>query len=185
MVFGLALSIGAFSLINGIATNTHAVIYDIITFAFSFLILIYIWFRYSAILEIVKVETRFEADLNMLLLFLVIIEPYLFYLLRTGASDLLGFTSVLFAMDIAGTMFVLGAFYTIGIKDHKEANRETLRRYAYARNGLFATAIIFMVSALPMFSIEMRYVVWIVSLGVGLMFRRFRIFRKLGQRAIR
>jgi hypothetical protein len=112
-----------------------------------------------------------ETDLNIILLFLVIIEPYLFYLLRTGASDLQGLTSVLFALDIAGTMFALGAFYAIGIKDYR-GNKSVLVHYKYTRNGLVLTAAIFAISALPIFNIELKSAIWLISLGMGFVFRR-------------
>jgi hypothetical protein len=66
MVFGVALSLGSLTLINNIssATAPAAILSSIVTFAFSFVIIIYIWFRYTKALELMNVETRIEMDLK-------------------------------------------------------------------------------------------------------------------------
>jgi uncharacterized membrane protein len=179
IVFGLALSIGTLTLINNIATSDRSVISAIITFGFSFFVLILIWFRYNRILEIIKAETQFEINLNIIMLFLVVIEPYLFNLLHATTTAMLPFTSTLFALDIAGMMFVLGSLYSIAIKDYKAGDNRVIRYYNYRRNGLLLTGVVFLASLLPifwntsLFGYKLRFVIWALALlGLAVRGRR-------------
>ena len=175
MVFGVALSIGALTLINNISSiaNSGAIINNIITFAFSFLIIISIWFRYTKALALMKVETRIEINLNIVILFLVAVEPYLFYLLNIGTGSLVNFTSILYALDVAGLLIVLSIFYKIGIWSHKTENPEIKDYYGPVGNALLFSGILFLVSALPIFwginvfGFQLRFVIWIVALILG------------------
>ena len=178
MVFGLALSIGALTLISTASSSPHVVTGDIATFAFSFLILIYIWFRYTNVLEIIKVETNFEVNLNIVLLFLVVIEPYLFNLLHSSASADLGFTSALFGLDIAGMMLSLGFLYGVAISRARRTDRRAVAQYLVIRNGLLLIGVIFAFSTLPAFwdvallGYRLRFWAWVLSLVLFLLFRR-------------
>jgi hypothetical protein len=92
LVFGLALSIGAISLISNRPADAGELYRAIAGFGFSFLILIQIWFRFTEIMSVLPVETAGTRVLNTLLLFLVALEPYLFN--NLGASSLLGNSQV-------------------------------------------------------------------------------------------
>ena len=78
LIFGLALSIGALNLITSKPADTAALFGSIATFGFSFLILIFVWFRYTEIMSVLPVETTRTRALNTVMLFFVAIEPYLF-----------------------------------------------------------------------------------------------------------
>jgi|SRR6267378_4551260 len=68
LVFGLALSIGAIGLISNRPKNTEILVESIAGFGFSFLILISIWFRYTEVLSVIRVEmTRTRAPNTTLL----------------------------------------------------------------------------------------------------------------------
>src|SRR5216683_5236822 len=84
LIFGLALSIGALNLITSKPTDTSLLFGSIATFGFSFLILIFVWFRYSEIMSVLPVETTRTRALNTIMLFLVAIEPYLFNQISFG-----------------------------------------------------------------------------------------------------
>src|SRR6266702_7971682 len=64
LVFGLALSIGAISLISNKPTNPGYLYQAIAAFGFSFLILIQIWFRFTEIMSVLPVETTRTRILN-------------------------------------------------------------------------------------------------------------------------
>ena len=86
MVFGLALLVGAITLVGSAPNNVTGLFNDITTFAFSFLILISVWMRYTKIMSVLPLENRWTISLNTLL-FSVSIEPFLFNLfLHTNAS---------------------------------------------------------------------------------------------------
>jgi uncharacterized membrane protein len=80
LIFGLALSIGALTLISNVNSFTTAsqLLGAISDFAFSFLILIGIWMRYTRIMSVLPLENRWTVSLNTALLFFVSIEPFLF-----------------------------------------------------------------------------------------------------------
>lgn len=187
MIFGLALSIGALTLINTVETNSQLVVSSILTFAYSFLIIIFVWLRYTRILEIIKVETSLELNLNILLLFLVAIEPYLFNLLHSGTANLLNFNSAVFGLDLGLMLTVMGILYSIAIITHKEMEKDTRSGYRYGGNGLFISGIIILISAFPPFwsitvhGINLRFILWGVALLVGTLFRRFKRSKKLAK----
>src|SRR6184192_2868949 len=86
LIFGLALSIGALNLIASKPPDTPALLGNIATFGFSFLVLILVWFRYTEIMSVLSVETTRTRALNTIMLFLVAIEPYLFNQLSFGLN---------------------------------------------------------------------------------------------------
>lgn len=172
IVFGIALSIGTFTFI---AADTGLVLANIVTFAFSFLVLIYIWLRYTKILDIIRVETTFELLLNILLLFFVIIEPYLFNQVQISAlpaatSAVLGGTSFLFGLDIAGLMFVLAAIYVLGLRNYRDVRKDIVAHYNHIRNALLIIGTLFVIADLPFFWVpyhtayQPRFVIWGLSI---------------------
>lgn len=179
IVFGIALSIGTFTFI---VSDTKLVTSNIITFAFSFIILIYIWLRYTKVLEVMKVETNLELLLNMVMLFLIVIEPYLFNLVQVSALSVnpmnsLDFTSYLFSLDIAGLMFVLGAIYILAVRDYRDVRREVIGHYDHIRNSLLIIGAMFIISALPefwgvsVFGVEFRFFLWALSVVAAITLR--------------
>jgi hypothetical protein len=174
MVFGLALSIGALLLaISGIGSAAQ-IESNLVTFGFSFLILIYVWMRYTAIVadlpEKVR-ERRMTTYITAALLFLVAVEPYLFNILHTiTISSVLGFASAVYALDIGLIMLILSSLINTLIKcDVKSNNKLTIsRRYIYIRSGTLSIAVIMLVSALPifwqteLFGIHTRFLMWVV-----------------------
>ncbi len=183
IVFGIALSIGTFTFITN---DSRLLGINLLTFAFSFIILIYIWLRYTKILELIKVETNLEMLLNIVMLFLVIVEPYLFNQVQVNAFPLgtysaLQYTSFLFGADIAALMFTLALIYILGLNDYKELDRNIVARYDYIRNDLLVTGAIFVISDLSfvwnhfLFGIQIRFVFWFIAAFVAVVLRKIRI----------
>jgi uncharacterized membrane protein len=180
LVFGLALSIGAIGLINNKPTDTKSLIVSVGGFGFSFLILISIWFRYTEVMSILRVEVARTRILNTTLLFLVAIEPYLFNLLNFdgpfAAGSLGDAASVGFAVDL-GTIYAIMASFTsiLGKEGGGLATPYLVKKYRHIRNLEIAVALIFLVSALPEFWIlnlpggfvggggPLRYYTWLVT----------------------
>jgi uncharacterized membrane protein len=113
MIFGLALSVGAITLVSSPPTDVPSIYGDLGTFGFSFLILITIWLRYTRIMSVLPLESQRVIVLNIILLFLVSVEPFLFNILRNppsvinaGAYD--DATSMLYALDLGAMMVILG-----------------------------------------------------------------------------
>ena len=175
LIFGLALSIGAVQLVTSPPTNPGDLTNDIVTFGFSFLILIGVWNRYTATTSVMPVETRLMVRLNMLLLFLVAIEPFLFeVLVSRGFGDPTGvMASLYYGLDI-GTMNLVMAYFThlLAQEERKLIPREMIGRYKAVRDNLVLVAAIFLVSDLPIFGAiyvlgePLRVILWLLVLPI-------------------
>ena len=130
---------------------------DLAGFGFSFLILISIWFLYTNIMSVLPVETSGTMFLNVMMLFLVSIEPYLLSLLVLGSFQAPGvavliLASEAYALDLAGLTAIMGLLaHQLTIEDRKLVEPELVSRYRRIRNVQYFAAILFAVSALPPF----------------------------------
>ncbi|MEM0201070.1 MAG: TMEM175 family protein [Candidatus Micrarchaeaceae archaeon] len=165
LIFGLALSIGAVLLASNAITNTSQLISNLFSYGFGFFILVFVWFRYTAIISRIKFSTRSIVFLNLLLLFFVTLEPYLFNIMKSSISMLLLNTvSSLFAFDMGAIMLILAVLTFIVIKQ-KAISR--LNHYIQLVTANVIVAIIFFISMLPyfwntlIFGLEARFFVWI------------------------
>ena len=104
LIFGLALSIGAIQFVGNLPSALQGLNLDLIEFGFSFLILINVWNRYTTTMSVMPVETPALVRLNMVLLFLVAIEPFLLDVMFVqGFSRDVGVTaSVYYGLDTGG-----------------------------------------------------------------------------------
>ena len=173
LIFGLALSIGALTLIGQAPSSFQNLVESIVYYAFSFLILISVWYGYTRIMSNVRIETRREVELNILLLFLVSTEPFLFNELNSSTLPI-QYVSILYALDLGG-LFAIQALLANSILADKKRPEELLRRYAAMRNAQIVGAAIFFISVLPFFwslaipitsksSIPLRFILWIAPL---------------------
>lgn len=152
LVFGVALSIGALTLIGQQARDyPHLLIY-IIEYGFSFIILFEVWRAYSQLMTVIAIDTLGLLYANVALLFLVTIEPFLYNTLFINIySEMVNRASILYALDIAG-MFLILAFFSHVIVNKKEVTDENeLWRFKFRRATFFAVAAIFTISCLPVF----------------------------------
>jgi uncharacterized membrane protein len=181
LVFGLALSIGAIVLVTQTAPKDSGdVISSLIEFGFSFLVLIRVWTRYTKIMGELPFDTDYTRNLNLVLLFLVSIEPYLFYLLFGSlgrhptillSSD---FTTAIYALDLAGLFSVLGFMtYLLAQEEKTQHVPELVRNFRFSANTQVAAAALFLVSADGFFwrvapgGIPLRFWFWAVALVIG------------------
>jgi len=182
LIFGLALSISALTLIGHQPSNAAEFFTSLALYGFSFLILISVWRIYSSITSILPSETSFLAGLNYLLLFSVSIEPYLFNELfaSTSFSDII---NNVYAYDLAVLFFILAAFnHALASEERNLVAKNLLRTYGLSRNLCLLVACIFVISTVPplgstsVFSyvyggvnvtISVRSVLWIASLLIG------------------
>jgi uncharacterized membrane protein len=189
LIFGLALSIGALSLLGKMPSTSLEIRNDILGFAFSFLILISVWVSYSNIMSVHPMETRRAFILNVIMLFLVAIEPYLFYLVSSFdhviKNDLLDHASTFYALDMAGLMAIL-AFFTheLTIVKKQLVSPELVGNYKRGRNSLLISAALFTVTAIPQFwsweilKTPLRFYLWSVPLAVFWIRRAFERVEK-------
>ncbi len=192
LIFGLALSIGSVSLLSKPPSSPADVITDLAGFGFSFLILISIWIRYTNIMSVLPVETSGTMYLNVVLLFLVSIEPYLLSLLLIGSFQVSGvavliLVSEAYALDLAGLTSIMGLLaHQLTIEERKLVKPELMSQYRRTRNVQFLAAFLFAVSALPPFwsweilGTRARFLFWYATLVVLWMSRLSSKSRKAG-----
>ena len=180
LIFGLALSIGAISLLGGRPTNLPDLVGSILGFGWAFFILALIWVRYTRIMSVLPIETGTMVGANLLLLFLVSIEPYLYNLITNsfvlpGASLDSGITTSLYAADM-GAIFLVTAYF-LGELTKEERNllpKELLRGYRLMTYATIGTGALFLVSIFPVFwslsilGLQTRFILWMGTFFVML-----------------
>ena len=174
-IFGLAVAIGTLSLITRVPIKPFGMLIDIAEFGFSFLILISVWLGYWNITSALPLEDSTVVILNVALLFLVAIEPYLFYLNITfdllAHELLLNYASMLYALDMTGLMVILALFtHQLAREERGLVPKESLARYKRVRNTLFISAALFLITILPIFwtfklwDVPLRFYFWFIPL---------------------
>ena len=173
LIFGLALSIGAVQLVTNLPTNPGDLTNDIYTFGFSFLILINVWNRYTATTSVMPVETPLMVRLNMALLFLVALEPFLFeVMIVNGFSKAVGAeASLYYGIDIGAMNLVLAYFsHLLAQEERNLIPREMIGRYKATRDNLILGAAIFLAADFPLYAavdvggLPLRVILWILVL---------------------
>jgi len=187
LIFGLALSVGSLALVSSLPTNEGALIQDIGTFAFTFLILISVWFDYTRIMSVMPINEQRTVTLNTVLLFTVSLEPFLFILLKSpsNSSPFFLFVSQVYAVDLGTMMAVLASFAgTLAVdlkirldpKVRASFRRESLLRFVSAGVFLLSVAPVFgtTVVTIGAFQEPLRIIMWFVPLAFAVSTRRRR-----------
>jgi len=166
MVFGLALSIGAVTLVGQAPVTSQDFLVSLAYYMLSFLIVIRVWLSYTSILSTMPVETQGLMDLNVLLLFTVSIEPYIFREVLISSGDLWSTTSAVFSLDLAAMFAVLAVFaHYLGDEDRKLVPESLFAKHRRNRNYLLLTTAVLLVSLIPIFG---TLTVFSVQLGTSL-----------------
>ncbi|MDA4116965.1 MAG: TMEM175 family protein [Thaumarchaeota archaeon] len=178
LVFGLALSIGSIILVGKLPQNGQDLAVNVLLFGFSFLIIVMTWLGYSRTMTILPVEVPFALFLNIVLLFCVAIEPYLFYVVQSAQTlGVLDAGSVAYALDVGPMFLVLSALCFLLLKEERvrlsdrRVHPAVLARF---RRFMFAQLIvgaIFVASALPVFWVNtpigfLRFDLWYSSFTI-------------------
>ena len=177
IIFGLALSIGSLILIQSQVLTWQDFVWNVLLFGFSFLVIALVWLLFSQTISALPSDIPSAMFLNFVLFFCVALEPYLFYMLMNGATqDLLGFTSVGYALDVGFMFVILAVLASFVLKQERadgEGQRprlhpEVLQRFKHMRIAEYAVGALFLVSAAPIFWVptqigHLRFVLWYSS----------------------
>jgi uncharacterized membrane protein len=178
LVFGLSLGLGSLSLVVSPPTSISEINNHIVVFVLSFLILITIWINYTSSMSVLPVQTRSVIVLNVILLLLVALIPFLLNAVALSnnsipvASQLAirNYASTLFTLDLFGLLLILGLFYQmLAYNEAKLPASPLLKLYKHGRNILFICAGIMLISGAPVFSYvilgnQVRVYLWYVPI---------------------
>src|SRR6266702_163839 len=184
LIYGLSLSIGAISLVitNAQSSTVSDINRNVLEFLFVFLLLITSWIIYTSDMSVLPIETRLVTFLNVVLLILVAIFPYLFdQVVSTFNPDSVQeYASILFTADLAGTLVIMASFaHIIAREEEHLVDGEIMIRFRTARNRMSVLTVVVLLSlAAPwdwlFLGVHVRLLVWyvpIVSFWVNRMAR--------------
>jgi uncharacterized membrane protein len=187
LVFGLALSIGSIVLISKLPQTPTDLVTGVAIFGFSFLLVVWIWSSYTAVMTALPLEVRGTYVLNVMLLFCVAVEPYLFFVQEEAKPPFLAFAAASYALDVGAMLFILAGLDRILLSEERRGGLADLpparlRRFRWSVAALSIGGVVFVASALPIFwtpvplgeylRFDMWYVVIVVLLVVPRLGRR-------------
>jgi hypothetical protein len=185
LIFGLSLSIGSIALIANPPNNTGEITSHILAFAYTFFVLITAWLIYTTYMSVLPIETRVVTFLNVGLLLLVAIVPYLLNgvevvnpkLLPVAVEEIQNYSSTLFALDLGGILIILAAFaHVISLDEKKLVAPELVKLFRNGRNRMIILATLTLISVAPqfwewmLFGVPIRLFLWyppLISYWVG------------------
>src|SRR5437016_2339759 len=183
--FGLSLSIGSIALIANPPKSTGEITTHILAFAYTFFVLITAWLIYTTYMSVLPIETRTVTFLNLGLLLLVAIVPYLLngvevvnpVLTLYEVSAIQNYSSTLFALDLGGILLILATFaHVISLEKKKLVAPELVTLFRSGRNRMAILAVLTLISVAPEFwewtllGIPIRLYLWyppLISYWVG------------------
>ena len=185
LIFGLSLSIGSIALIANPPKSAGEITTHILAFAYTFFVLITAWLIYTTYMSVLPVETQTVALLNVGLLLLVAIVPYLLNgvevanpaLTSDEISMIQNYSSTLFALDLGGILLILATFaHVISLEKKKLVAPELVTLFRSGRNRMAILAVLTLISVAPEFwewtllGIPIRLYLWyppLISYWVG------------------
>ena len=114
-------------------------------------------------MSLLPADTNTLVNLNILLLFMVSIEPYLFnYLLGAATVEMAQNVSVVYAFDLGG-LFLIQSFFANSLVPQKKRglSKKLVREYNFRRYNLLTGALLFFISTIPAFW------TWSIPLGTN------------------
>ncbi len=179
LIFGLSLSIGAIALIASPPATTAEINNRIFAFIFTFLILITAWITYTTFMSVLPVETRFVTFLNVAMLLLVALVPYLLNSVElvnpslngAEASAIGDYSSTLFALDLSGILVIFATFaHVISLEEKKLVAPQLVALFRSGRNRMIFLAGLTAISIAPPFwevtflGVHARIYMWFLPL---------------------
>jgi hypothetical protein len=135
-------------------------------------------------MSVLPMETTTTRFLNVVMLFSVSLEPYLFNLVslfgHAGETEVVESASLLYALDMAALMVILGFFtHELAKEERQLISVGLLKPYKKIRNLMLITAGLFVLTMVPQFwswriqDVPLRFYLWIAPLAVFWVGRTF------------
>jgi uncharacterized membrane protein len=173
LMFGLALTLGALTLVKPLHDDFGELLRTLLQFALSFFVIIWIWSVYN--FTVAKVETTWRPlfALNIALLFLIVIEPFLLSISGTVAG------AAVYAMDLGTTMIILLLLNEALLRQIPSGDEAEVARLKRNRLSLLIGGTVFFASIIPGFIPELRSqgvqsLMWLAVLVFAVIFRSSR-----------
>jgi uncharacterized membrane protein len=115
-LFGLALGLGAFSLTSFPLRELVDVVDAILFFGVTYIFIVVAWIILSQFYEELPLTGTKVARLDMLIIFLVILAPFLMRTLWTPSLQSIG--SIFFSMEMSVIFMALGVMYQVYVGRH-------------------------------------------------------------------
>jgi uncharacterized membrane protein len=172
LIFGLSLAIDSIALLPTAATQPADMNNRILIFAFAFLFLITAWLIYTTYMSVLPVDTLSVTFLNVALLLLVALIPYLLNNVVLGDNPAIrDYSSDLFGLDLTGILAILAILAHIHQRRGTGIRRSRGRRsVSDGRNRMAILAVLMAVSVAPPFwqwaiaGVPTRILLWTVPL---------------------
>lgn len=189
LIFGVSLGIAAVVLVAVPPSSPGDINSHISAFVFTFLIIITAWIVYTTDMSVLPVETRVVTFLNVVLLLLVALLPYLLNgielvnpsLTSDQSSAIRDYSSTLFAFDLTTILLILAGFaHVISLEEKKLVDSDLAVLFRNGRNRMLVLAVVMGFTALPvfwqlsLFGTPLRLYLWylpLISYWVGRAFR--------------
>jgi len=172
LIFGLSLAIDAIALLPTSATTPSDMNSRILIFSFAFLFLITAWLLYTTYMSVLPVDVSSVTFLNVALLLLVALIPYLLNSVVLGDNaSIRDYSSSLFALDLSGILAILAIFaHILGVEDNRLVPQAAAKLFRNGRNRMAVLAILMAVSIAPPFweaaflGVQVRIYLWTLPL---------------------
>ena len=143
----------------------------ILGFAFAFLFVITSWLIYTTYASVLPLDANLVTLLNMGLLLLVALVPYLLNSVIIGGDTIGAYSSTLFALDLTGILVILAIFaHILGREDNHLVPHATMPGFRRGRDRMAVLAVLMVASIAPPFwdlhvaGIPLRMILWTVPL---------------------
>ena len=139
-------------------------------------------------MALLRIESGRLLALNVFLLFLVTIEPFLFNQLFVNDAALVESVSVMYALNLGGLYLIL-AFFAHAIYSNKSNPPDAVRTFKLKRNAFLISCVFFFGSIFPIFwnisipitgdiGVPLRLVFWLFPIALPSIRRAWDRFRK-------
>jgi uncharacterized membrane protein len=180
LIFGVSLGIASIVLVAIPPSTPGDINSHVAAFVFTFLIIITAWIIYTTDMSVLPVETRMVTFLNVVLLLLVALVPYLLNgvelvnpsLTPDQSSVIRDYSSTLFSLDLAAIMFILAAFaHVISSEERNLVAPDLVKLFRNGRNRIFLLGLVMAATSLPvfwqitLFGLPVRLYLWYLPLA--------------------